>query len=86
MDQYKSMRQYKFKEAIVIPLSDGSELALIVYELDGQPFLILAFADPFQHSLFKQLLKEYDINPTDGEIAWDSARCIHDISQKQKIN
>ncbi|SFI67480.1 hypothetical protein [Nitrosomonas sp. Nm34] len=86
MDQYKSMGQYKFKEAIVIPLSDGSELALIVYELDGQPFLIPAFADPFQHSLFKQLLKEYGINPTDGEIAWDSAGFIHDVSQKQKIN
>ena len=86
MDQYKSMGQYKFTEAIVNPISDASELALIVYELDGQPFLIPAFADPFQHSLFKQLLKEYGINPTDGEIAWDSAGFIRDVSQKQKIN
>lgn len=80
------MSQYKFKEAIVFPLSDNSELALVVYEFKGRSVLVPAFADPSQIPVFEQLLKEYGNRSEHGEILASNIEFVLDLVRNKQIN
>lgn len=80
------MDQYKFKEAVVFPLPNDSELALVVYELNGRSVCVPAFADPTQIPVFEQLVKEYRGSPEHGEIISSNIEFILDLARNKQIN